>query len=1199
MKLTMRFLALALAILMISATASAQTPAPVGSYVNSGSGWTPLLGTATQGALAFNPPPAALYVFNSSLGKWVPWPGTSGGGGSGTVLSFSASNLTPLFTTSVATATTTPALTFTLTNAPANSVLGNPTGTVGTPSYTSSPVVTSIGILGTSTSSLPGPLSITDGTTATGLSYGFSHLAAGLPAGGSLAWVNGQTNSNGNSMVINWNQTASTATNNWCLSIWGMAATCDLQGYLNGKLVGLRNTFDDGTGAATFVGNVTAPTFNGTVPTGQFASSSRISPIANTNGLIGEYHLTEASGATTGIDYSGLGNNGTYFGTPTLTGTVLGGMTSAGAGGMDYPNSFNTTAVTISNYVCLNALAATSATLPLLVGGLISSTTPTFTNLQAFGLMMNSVNSTVLANVVGVGKYDTTPAVYNGTAAPTIGAQSTDGCHLISWRRGTTNDQLFIDGSEVSSYFAQGTGTVAQTPATGSLSLGMPHYATLPNAAFAFPYPVYFSFVFNRALTAAEIQTLAGSAQSYAQFRGIIKTPTNYVDAGNQVLYVGDSITVAINTATPWPRMVSTVNAPTNTPYIPVTAGLPGSANNIGTASWQIQNMIQECQSRGYGSMNPNSGSTIVIWGGTNDLGIGTTATPVVTYQRLRRLVQCYKSGPHQPRVFVMTMISRTGNGNGGVALDTLKNQFNALVRQDYAGADGLIDIASFPGLGADGAFANPTLVCAGAACFQADGVHPATPAQQIIATYVANYLNWADAKTNGTNPILVTSATYTNPVGDTAVNTNPTSTTQNITLPSAVGLIGTDRYFSNVQTSGTNTVTLTAASGENIDGNPTLVCANATKCLLKSVLGATPGLATGQAAIAAGAHWEQFGFSGGGSGSSGNATSIWNIPVSATPPTTGQLVGYDGTSIVGVNATGGTVPTGTGFEHVTAGAQDGAARAVNLASADVTGVLPIANLPVGGNTTAGILQCDGTTTTCAGGLITATGSGGGGAGLAANTFTGIQIMPSLQDTPVNDTGLVNAAVVANTSVTALSAGEILTFIPVATNTTGTPTLNVNSLGAKVITKLGNVAVVAGDLVINSIAVVVYNSAGSGTWQLLNPGTLASLNANQSFQGTQTFSTLNFTSVLQKGGVGVFPVTRCVASTSTATTANCSATGTTTTGVCVAFPANAIAVTLNTTNAPFVTVPTTNLPTLTFASAATAGAIYNVMCTPN
>lgn len=40
----------------------------------------------------------------------------------------------------------------------------------------------------------------------------------------------------------------------------------------------------------------------------------------------------------------------------------------------------------------------------------------------------------------------------------------------------------------------------------------------------------------------------------------------------------------------------------------------------------------------------------------------------------------------------------------------------------------------------------------------------------------------------------------------------------------------------------------------------------------------------------------------------------------------------------------GGTTPTGTGFPHITSGTQDGAARAVNLASADVTGVLAAAN---------------------------------------------------------------------------------------------------------------------------------------------------------------------------------------------------------------------------------------------------------------
>jgi hypothetical protein len=53
--------------------------------------------------------------------------GPGGGGGGGTVTSFSAGNLTPLFTTSVATATSTPALTFTLSTQSANLVFAGPT----------------------------------------------------------------------------------------------------------------------------------------------------------------------------------------------------------------------------------------------------------------------------------------------------------------------------------------------------------------------------------------------------------------------------------------------------------------------------------------------------------------------------------------------------------------------------------------------------------------------------------------------------------------------------------------------------------------------------------------------------------------------------------------------------------------------------------------------------------------------------------------------------------------------------------------------------------------------------------------------------------------------------------------------------------------------------------------------------------------
>jgi hypothetical protein len=48
-------------------------------------------------------------------------------GGGGTVTSFSAGNLTPLFTAAVATATTTPALSFTLTNQNANVIFAGPT----------------------------------------------------------------------------------------------------------------------------------------------------------------------------------------------------------------------------------------------------------------------------------------------------------------------------------------------------------------------------------------------------------------------------------------------------------------------------------------------------------------------------------------------------------------------------------------------------------------------------------------------------------------------------------------------------------------------------------------------------------------------------------------------------------------------------------------------------------------------------------------------------------------------------------------------------------------------------------------------------------------------------------------------------------------------------------------------------------------
>jgi len=126
--------------LFILATTSMQAQGPypaVAAYLGTGSPlvWSPWTSAAAFGALPYTPPSSvALYCQASAGAPWTPCaPG--GGGDSGTVTSFSAGNLSPLFTTNVETSTTTPALTFALSNAAANTVFGNCTTSGATPMF--------------------------------------------------------------------------------------------------------------------------------------------------------------------------------------------------------------------------------------------------------------------------------------------------------------------------------------------------------------------------------------------------------------------------------------------------------------------------------------------------------------------------------------------------------------------------------------------------------------------------------------------------------------------------------------------------------------------------------------------------------------------------------------------------------------------------------------------------------------------------------------------------------------------------------------------------------------------------------------------------------------------------------------------------------------------------------------------------------
>ena len=102
---------------------------------SNGSGWCTSYGAANPFPINFIqgwPSSVSGYLFNNGTGT-LSWGNPVG---SGTVTTFTAANLSPLFSSSVANPSSTPALSFSLSNAPQNYVWAGPaTGGAGAPSY--------------------------------------------------------------------------------------------------------------------------------------------------------------------------------------------------------------------------------------------------------------------------------------------------------------------------------------------------------------------------------------------------------------------------------------------------------------------------------------------------------------------------------------------------------------------------------------------------------------------------------------------------------------------------------------------------------------------------------------------------------------------------------------------------------------------------------------------------------------------------------------------------------------------------------------------------------------------------------------------------------------------------------------------------------------------------------------------------------
>jgi hypothetical protein len=171
----------------------------------------------------------------------------------------------------------------------------------------------------------------------------------------------------------------------------------------------------------------------------------------------------------------------------------------------------------------------------------------------------------------------------------------------------------------------------------------------------------------------------------------------------------------------------------------------------------------------------------------------------------------------------------------------------------------------------------------------------------------------------------------------------------------------------------------------------------------------------------------------------------------------------YNGTGTFNINTAGQPVVTGTTITST----------AFNLLTADLAS----------GLTTA--LTKDGQTTPTANipmGTFKITGLGAGTAATDAAQYAQLQTGANKIAT-VSGTDTLTGSLTP--AIAAYTTGDLFSFVAVNTNT-GATTINLNSLGAKSITKQGSTALGAGDLVSGQVYLIEYDGT---RFQLINPST--------------------------------------------------------------------------------------------------------------
>jgi lysophospholipase L1-like esterase len=497
-----------------------------------------------------------------------------------------------------------------------------------------------------------------------------------------------------------------------------------------------------------------------------------------------DYNFLEGSG-TTLTDHSGNGNNGTFASSaPTWT---TEGLLFAPGQGVSLP-------------------AAVNGSKTVIMGVYLNATTGGTPENDYESLMTSSLGTTgfnfLYAMSLGgdLDAYTYSPTIFANGGQATTSTVPISGFHVLAYVCGTgagSVDHLYIDGVESVAYTNQGSTCGSQT--SGNLYIGSSGVS--PWAISGLIGTMYRLVMLPTQLSAASIQAATAGIISDMNTRGIPTSPVVRPVTGAQLYAIGDSITFGFGVSTPWPSLLSLTNKEAYTLTNWGVSGLPLRA----IAASEPNRVAERCKS-------PNGIAVSLVMAGTNDF-LSSTGTPTLAAAAMASEVQTLKKAGC--RVFVGTMLSRGGDDGAGNTFDSAKDAYDAILLSQAKtfGADGIIDFAANPLVGADGANTNATY-------FQGDNTHPTQTGQNLLAVAASNSLNYYFGYKVG-NPNVITASTYQILSGDGAITAAPTANAA-YTMPDCTGPSGESYVISNPQSA--HTLTIIGETGQPINGLTTAI---------------------------------------------------------------------------------------------------------------------------------------------------------------------------------------------------------------------------------------------------------------------------------------------------------------------------------------------------------------------------------------